>query len=1046
MSFKLYISNRLDELQKELSKNLKSQTVGVFHKDVLVTQTEGMNRWLSIELAESLDIFANAEFFKPNGFISSIFKLAEVVDNQDFSTEKLRWVIYQLLENEAFVEKFERVAQYYEGDEIKRLQLATRVSDLFDQYLIYRPDYIQAWNKGEHAEINREKYKYHEEWQGWLWQKLQDKVDFEDKVELRTRLVEQMKNPLFIERLQKRFPKISLFGLSVLTPFHLEIFSWLSNYITIDFYQLNPSPENYWYDQTSDKSISKIEKFTKKSANELLLQSGNTLLSNWGKIGKDAFASLFAHDEVLDIMDGTASIAPLKDTLLGKIQSNIFDNTKAQTIVLGDTGDGSLQISSCYTPVREVEVFYNYVLDLMEKDKSVEPKDILVLVNDIDLYAPFIKAIFDNAPLKIPYSIADRSFIGGDTISSVLDLVLKISPDEFTSENVLQLLDFEIVKTKFGITDIDLIRRVMNDANIRYGIAGDKEYETNLVSWKNGLERILLGYAIKGGAEYETKKGKTYPLDTIEGSDVTELLRFKAFVDAVILLISQRREARTLGNWRLYVEDYIFNNLIETNETVMEEYHIISEHLALLEEVSPILEEVNYDVFQKAFLDSLVNNVHAGNFITGRVTFCSMIPMRSIPFKTIALLGMNSDAFPRKDSKLGFNLLEDDKRRGDREVKESDKYLFLESMLSAKDYFYLSYIGRNTKDNSSLSPSLLIDELLDYIEQACEESVKEFVVQHPLHGFNANYFNGNTKLFTYFGDKSIRAIEEEKIKSAIAFDFTTIQLSQLISFYKDPIKWYFNKVLGIYENNNQQLLDEHEKFDLDNLEQYSLRKNLFTVTDLDGFRKEAVAKGVLPLKNMADVKLTKFNEEIKSLKELYLHFTEGIIASELVEVDLKIGEVVLSSQVKNIYGDNHVVVSYSKQSSIAKYVLEAWFEFLLLRANDTGLNVVFLIREREEPLVFAKEMVSQKEATEMLEQLVSYFIEGHQNPLPFLPNWSYKTYLDETKFLKNLKGELKYNEFATILANERCFEEGTLNKELFDSLSALVYGEIATVL
>ena len=138
-------------------------------------------------------------------------------------------------------------------------------------------------------------------------------------------------------------------------------------------------------------------------------------------------------------------------TCLGKLQSDIFNNEKEniQEISLKNLKDGSLQISSCYTPVREVEVFYNYLLNLMETNSNLEPKDIIVLVNDIDLYAPFIKAIFDNSPFNIPYSIADKSFVGGDTISSVLDLVLKISPDEFTTENILQLLEFDIVKIKF---------------------------------------------------------------------------------------------------------------------------------------------------------------------------------------------------------------------------------------------------------------------------------------------------------------------------------------------------------------------------------------------------------------------------------------------------------------------------------------------------------------------------------------------------------------------------------------------------------------------
>lgn len=1050
MSFKLYISNRLDELKKQLAQSLVNQSQGVFHKDVLITQTEGMNRWLSIELADSLSVFGNAEFCKPNGFISSIFKLAEIVNDQDFSTEKLRWVIFQLLEDKEFIEKFDLVSKYYEDDEIKRLQLATRVSDLFDQYLIYRPDYIETWNKGEHVEI-REKYQYHEEWQAWLWNKLQEKADFEDKVELRNKLVEKLKNPLFIEELKKKYPKISLFGLSVLTPFHLEIFSWLSVYIEVNFYQLNPSPENYWYDQTGEKSISKIEKFTKKTSQELLLQSGNTLLSNWGKIGKDAFTSLFEHDEVLNIVDDTKSTCSTTNNLLGKLQSDVFNNEKERIhkLSLEDIEDGSLQISSCYTPVREVEVFYSYLLNLVQTRPEIKPKDIIVLVNDIDLYAPYIKAIFDNSPLKIPYSIADKSYIGGDTISSVLDLVLKISSDEFTSENILQLLEYEVVKRKFNITNIELIRRVMNDANIRYGITGETEKETNLVSWQNGLERIILGYAIKGGEEYQSYKTTLYPVDTIEGGDVAELLKFKAFVDVMINLIFKRKEDRKLADWRLYIEQYILEVLIDVDDKVSEEFHIISEHLMLLEEVSPILETVSFDVFQKAFLDSLVNNVHAGNFITGRVTFCSMIPMRSIPFNVIALLGMNAEAFPRKDNKLGFNLLEADKRRGDREVKESDKYLFLESFLSAQQFFYLSYIGKNTKDNAELSPSILIDELIDYLEQSFEGAKERIVVQHPLHGFSAKYFENSKKLFTYFGSKKGSEKFSSDIKpDVVEFDFSNITLDQLIGFYKDPIKWYFNKVLGIYFNDEQRLLPEHELFDLNGLEKYVLRKTLFELEDLNlsKFRNLSVAKGQLPLMNMADVHVRKMHQEIKPLKEQYIQFTADLQEEELNAEELTIKGTTLSAQFTDVFGENHIVISYSKQKSETKYVIEAWFKFLYLKAIGKELNTVFLIREREQPLILNSSMISQEDALHLISELVQGFIKGHKEPLPFLPSWSCTTFLDEKKFTRSLEAELKYNEYAGILDNEGYFDDNKLNRELFDELATLVYGKFGAEL
>lgn len=1052
MSFKLYISNRLEELQGELAKNLQINSKSVFDKDILITQTEGMNRWLSIGLANSIGVFANYEFHKPNGFISSIFKLAGVVDQQDFSTEKIRWVIFQLLDEESFIEQFETVANYYQDDEIKRLQLATRVADLFDQYLIYRPDYIQNWNDGLFApEIKKEKDQYHEKWQSWLWKRLQEQVDFEDKVALRNRLVDKFKDEHFIKKLQKQYSQVSLFGLSVLTHFHLDIFSWLSKFIDVQFYLLNPSPENYWYDETNEKSIVKIERFTKKNAQELLLQSGNTLLSNWGKIGKDSFTSVFEHDEVLNIMDSTPSIAPEPTTLLSKLQSDIYNNAKEDRalITLDDINDGTLQISSCYTEVREVEALYNYLLDIIDKKAtSIAPKDMVILVNDINIYAPFIKAVFDNAALKIPYSIADRSFVGGETISSILELVLKLTVEELTSENALQLLEFDIVKDKFGVQDIELIRRVMNDANIRYGIKGNQEKETHVVSWVYGLERILLGYAIKGGEQYNTPEYSTYPLDTIEGSDFHEIFRFKAFVDVLISIITKRRSNRTLAHWRLYIQEEILERLIEVSDNALEEYHVISEHLALLEEVSGVLNEISYEVFQKAFIDSLVNNVHAGSFITGRVTFCSMIPMRSIPFKLIGLLGMNKDAFPRRENKLGFNLIDIEKRKGDREVKEGDKYLFLEALLSSREYFYLSYIGRNTKDNAVLTPSILIDELLNYIEQGYKGAADHLLVQHPLHGFSHKYFSGGKDgLFTYLeGGSEGNQQGALSLQEKSDYDFSEVTVDQLIRFYKDPIKWYINKELGIYFNDDNILIPEHELFDLDGLQQYQLRKDIFYKLDNEtslSFRDEHVTKGQLPLKNMAEIVLNTLTDEVKEVKTIFNELKEG--EEVTIDSDLVIEGTLLSAQIEGVFKGKQLIVSFSKQKSCTKHVIEAWIKHLYLRATGQEIDTYFLMRDRVKPIVIKSELIDQQQAQKTLAELVNYFKIGHNKVIPFIPKWSFYKLTQEKKAEKALEKEIKYNEYVQILEREIFFDPKNIDQELCLNIAKLIYQPIVNL-
>ena len=63
---------------------------------------------------------------------------------------------------------------------------------------------------------------------------------------------------------------------------------------------------------------------------------------------------------------------------------------------------------------------------------------------------------------------------------------------------------------------------------------------------------------------------------------------------------------------------------------------------------------------------------------------------------------MNRDVFPRKDVSLGFDLMQDEPMVGDRSKKEKRQDGFLESLMAAESYFYVSYIGKDTATNEVL--------------------------------------------------------------------------------------------------------------------------------------------------------------------------------------------------------------------------------------------------------------------------------------------------------------------------------------------------------
>ncbi|MFP1591974.1 hypothetical protein ACLB1M_21945 [Escherichia coli] len=75
-----------------------------------------------------------------------------------------------------------------------------------------------------------------------------------------------------------------------------------------------------------------------------------------------------------------------------------------------DPLDSSITFHVCHSPQREVEVLHDRLLAMLEEDPTLTPRDIIVMVADIDSYSPFIQAVFGSAPADhyLPYAISDR--------------------------------------------------------------------------------------------------------------------------------------------------------------------------------------------------------------------------------------------------------------------------------------------------------------------------------------------------------------------------------------------------------------------------------------------------------------------------------------------------------------------------------------------------------------------------------------------------------------------------------------------------------------
>ena len=147
MSFILYKSNRLEALVEHLAgATLQPPLSSPFRAEQIVVQTQGMAQWLKLELSRRLGITANVAFPFPRAFLSGLIRDVVPAPLQTGAIEPaaLTWRIMgrlnALLVQPAFCELQHYLAS---SDDLRRIfQLAERIAALFDQYSIYRPEWI----------------------------------------------------------------------------------------------------------------------------------------------------------------------------------------------------------------------------------------------------------------------------------------------------------------------------------------------------------------------------------------------------------------------------------------------------------------------------------------------------------------------------------------------------------------------------------------------------------------------------------------------------------------------------------------------------------------------------------------------------------------------------------------------------------------------------------------------------------------------------------------------------------------------------------------
>lgn len=1037
----LYQSNRLEHLAALM---VKIQSVNP-PKNPIATQkiiinSQGMRRYISQYLAKEQGISANIHFQLPADLSWQLMceNLPNLPTLNPFASEVMRWRLLTLFLSTEFTQSpnfqaaYSTLKSYLNNGTFAAYQLAGQLADIFDQYLVYRPDWLEQWaNQQMPTELKQNTTAI---WQAQIWCYLDDgNTDTPHRAKLWQLLLKKLSTSQ-----AKQENEYYVFGIASLAPMYLTLLQKLAETSEVHILALNPS-EQYWGNVIEPSTILKNNGLD-------LSEQGHPLLASLGKQGRDFFNQLTEAQAQNDL--STYDEEPLSGSLLHTLQYHIqtqtlpetalennwlsqHQNHIQQTPLLNNTyqtllsrattteqqhiaqlkADNSIQIHAAHSPLRELQILKDQLLTILNQRPELQVHDIAVLTPNIEPYSPFIEAIFGkHCPdgQAIPYSVADLKRSSNNQLILALTQTLDLINSRFEVNKLLALLDHPIIANRFNIQkhDITLIHDTINQLNIHWGADIEQRQahgdNNNLYTWQQGLNRLIAGWLLP-----ETPNKLWHNISPFT-TNPSHQYTFGQFIKLVQLLTDthkQWQQSTNINEWITRLRTLI-NQLIspaDEDQTALQQLEQSLNKWLAQTEAAQFGQKIDLNIIIQHIKHCIDEHSDSG-FLKGGITFCSMVPMRSLPFKVLCLLGLNDGDFPRADTHSSFDLINQHTRAGDRARRNDDRYLFLESILSAREILYLSYIGKDIRDDAEKAPSVLINELIDTIatQTAISAStlLQNWVTQHPLQPFSAQYFDSKHLLSSSRQDYA-HALNQPLTQRPTFIETTTnhqytesntnnqpISQNDFIRFWRNPSRYYLQQLnwRATYTNGSH---DDMEPFQLTSSRQISdtylkasrQQQNIKQVT------QALHAQSQFPPQLLGKYTEQYYQQQIHSLDKQLLQAPKlptqsGILSLTTEKLHYQLNQNTKYGQI--IYADQFLGNTNKHNNLTAPDKIELLLRHLIYcSTNSSGSHLPTIFINLNE--VITLPAIEKSLAITLLNQWLTYYQQGQQKPLPFFP-------------------------------------------------------------
>ncbi len=765
MSLYLHRSQRVEDLVDALARSLRVLTSDdPFEALPIVVGSRGMDRWLRHELATRGGVSANLAFLFPRaafeGASAWVLSRPRAGDRAPFwessTTKRSAWsgprltaaVIASIRAriDEPACARVRRYLGIARGDvDAREMAFATEVSATIERLVHDRPEHVRRWTRdpdaaGEHA------------WLACVLSDLRDRFGESDAERLATLAEAEAANtarPLVI------------FGLSTLRPGDKLRITALARHMEVHLFALTPS--SVWWDHIRSRGQSREDLARASAAGDRArvsailaeLEKGNGMLAANGAPSRDlqVWLESVGYDE-----PAAAPELPRDVSLLGELQRWVDaagDNpsTTAERWEVAE-GDGSFEIHACHGPLRQCEALRDALLRRFAQDETLEPRHVLVMTPDVATYAPLLAAVFARSGAgvpPIPIHVADIGLRATNPVAEVVLSVMQLADERVTASRLLDLLQLAPLRTRFDIAEDDLpdLRSMVIESGMRWGWnAADRArfdqpaLDQNTVRF--GLERLALGVLMhdEGGT---STVGAGGTLDAAVPFDLSARYRVERFgklarvCDELEEAASQLRVSDTQAGWRRRIDDIMARFAETTDATAWQKMQVSSALSELLSDdagdAQPLSRGAVLSLLQGAFEIPR----HGDRPASGAVIACALEPMRSVPFRVVAMVGLDDSAFPRPATVAAWDPFAK-REYGEDDRRTVDRHLFLEAVLCARDALLLFGTGFEPRRGKEAPMSLVVSELAEIIAGATGRQAGEVAIRHTLQPWDRRLF------------------------------------------------------------------------------------------------------------------------------------------------------------------------------------------------------------------------------------------------------------------------------------------------------------------